>query len=332
MATNDFLAFAGAAGANVLSQSDYAALTSLLAGGFQAGTAQSAQFNKVLRQGSLMAAVLAQLIVDTTNQNATDDGTTTTLLSNLKAAVSARSVGLVGMARNAKIANATASSTVTFTADELVVETALGGLRYSLANVSDTFNLTTDMDTGSAPTSGFVGLYRLFNPATGAALRRIVNATSAAVPEIYAGAAPPAGFTASALVAVLPTDATGKFIPCALKGRRVYTPYRSILSTANSAASLVGISIAGPAPRNARSIVLSLQALSATVPNNATFSVSPDSGGAYGVVNVASNLSFANRTASSYVECALNGMTVYYSTSIGAGTGQFDAGIVSYDF
>ncbi|MFD1558676.1 hypothetical protein ACFSHT_24065 [Paraburkholderia silviterrae] len=86
---NDFLAFAAGPGANVLAQSDYAALAAV-SSGFQAGTAQSAAVNKVWRQASIMSAVLAQLIVDETGQPAIDDGTTTTLLANLKSAFQGR--------------------------------------------------------------------------------------------------------------------------------------------------------------------------------------------------------------------------------------------------
>ncbi|WP_196480743.1 hypothetical protein [Burkholderia diffusa] len=88
MAINNFKPFAAAAGANVMSQADYEALAALLTG-FQSGTAQSAQLNKVWRQGSIMAAVLAQFIVDRSGQDAIDDGTISTLLANLKASVAA---------------------------------------------------------------------------------------------------------------------------------------------------------------------------------------------------------------------------------------------------
>lgn len=94
MATNDFLPFSGGAGANVLTQAAYLALSTLRTNGFQAGTAQSAQLNKVWRQSSIMSAVLAQLIVDNTGQNAIDDGTTATLLANLKTAVGGRLIGI----------------------------------------------------------------------------------------------------------------------------------------------------------------------------------------------------------------------------------------------
>jgi microcystin-dependent protein len=88
MATNDFLVFGGGASPNVIDQSAYAALASRLSG-FQSGTASSAQLNKVWRQSSIASAVLAQFIVETTGQNAVDDGTTATLLANLKQAVAA---------------------------------------------------------------------------------------------------------------------------------------------------------------------------------------------------------------------------------------------------
>jgi len=86
MATSDFLPFATGAGSNVISQATYAALAAQQTG-FQAGVANSAQLNKVWRQSSIMAAVLAQFIVNQTGQNAADDGTTATLIANLGSAV-----------------------------------------------------------------------------------------------------------------------------------------------------------------------------------------------------------------------------------------------------
>lgn len=89
MATNDFLPFATAGGANVVTQSAYAALAAL-GTGYQSGVASSAQLNKTWRQSSIMAAVLAQFISDQTGANSVDDGTTSTLLSNLKIATAGR--------------------------------------------------------------------------------------------------------------------------------------------------------------------------------------------------------------------------------------------------
>lgn len=83
---NDFLPFAVGAGANVLSQSAYAAL-SAIANGYSSGVAQSSALNKTWRQSSIMAAVISSFIVAQTGQAAVDDGTTATLLANFTQAV-----------------------------------------------------------------------------------------------------------------------------------------------------------------------------------------------------------------------------------------------------
>lgn len=96
MATNDFLPFANGGGANVLTQAQYAALTTLLSGGYQSGVANSAQMNKTWRQSSIMAAVLGQFAADYSGNNSVDDGTTTTLEANLVAAIrSATKTGVI---------------------------------------------------------------------------------------------------------------------------------------------------------------------------------------------------------------------------------------------
>ncbi len=92
MATNDFLPFGTGAGANVLTQAGYLALASRLSG-FQAGVAKSIELNKVWRQSSVMASVLAQFIADTTGQDVLDDGDGAALLAQLETALLAASPG-----------------------------------------------------------------------------------------------------------------------------------------------------------------------------------------------------------------------------------------------
>jgi hypothetical protein len=82
--SNDFLIFAGASGANVISQATYAALAAL-GPGFSTGEAFSNQCNKVWRQGSEAAYVLGQLSADVTGNNSSDDGTGASLLQNVMA-------------------------------------------------------------------------------------------------------------------------------------------------------------------------------------------------------------------------------------------------------
>lgn len=213
MATIDFLPFATGSGANVMSQAEWAALTQRLSG-FQSGVAQSAQLNKAWRQSSIMAAVIAQFISDITGQDVIDDGTTASILANLKSAVSAQATAVVGTARNARMFGTAPSPTATFMADEIVVSTALGGRVYRLPNFSRSVNLATTgaggMDTGSPPSSGFVALYAIYNPTSGSTALLATNATNAIQPEVYGGANMPSGYTASALVSVLPS-ASGQF-------------------------------------------------------------------------------------------------------------------------
>lgn len=73
MATNDFLPFAAAGGANVLAQADWLALATRLSG-YTAGVANSAQINKGLRQAAAVAAAFGQLLNDYGELDALDDG------------------------------------------------------------------------------------------------------------------------------------------------------------------------------------------------------------------------------------------------------------------
>jgi hypothetical protein len=81
-ATTDILAFAEGAGANVLTQAQYAALTTLLADGFTTGILTSAQLNKVLRQSSFMAAGFANWIVSQ-GISVPDDGNMANLVTEI---------------------------------------------------------------------------------------------------------------------------------------------------------------------------------------------------------------------------------------------------------
>lgn len=71
----DFLVFGGAAGANVITQGSYAAMGART-GGFSAGVAPSAAVNKPIRQASIMAAAIGEMIAYYTNTPVVDDGTT----------------------------------------------------------------------------------------------------------------------------------------------------------------------------------------------------------------------------------------------------------------
>lgn len=264
-------------------------------------------------------------------------GDYTQIASAVKKIALASQVGVVGAARNASMNVTAASSTATFTADELVVESALGGLRYCLANFNAPINLASTgvggMDTGSAPTSGFVGIYAIYNPTSGAKGLLGVNATLAKVPEVYAGVNMPVGYTTSALISVWGTDSTGKLLPGAQRDRSIGFAPRAILITSAqtgiswSSFNIAGISVAA-VPRNARRVKGTTIINGSTAATMAMY-VAADSngmdsgGGTYGP-NVQGGGNFDSIIATE--------QTLFYQASIGAGTPGFSAAATRYDF
>lgn len=87
MAKNEFLPFATADGANVLSAEDYQTLRSR-SNGFSAGVARSQELNTVWRQASVIVHVVAQFIADTNNSDVADDGDLDKLQAGLIQALS----------------------------------------------------------------------------------------------------------------------------------------------------------------------------------------------------------------------------------------------------
>ncbi len=163
---------------------------------------------------------------------------------------------VVGTARNAKMTVSAASATATFTADEIVVATALGGVPWCLGNFSQVINLATvgagGMDVGSAPASGYVALYAIYNPTNGATALLATNATSTVAPSIYGGTAMPSGYTASALVSVWPTMPSGLLMAASQLDRQVSTTAVSILSTTEVTSGWTTLNLSAGIPPNAK--------------------------------------------------------------------------------
>ncbi|UXZ62527.1 hypothetical protein NUJ28_07375 [Burkholderia multivorans] len=336
MANNNFKPFAAAAGANVMAQADYEALAALLTG-FQSGTAQSAQLNKVWRQSSIMAAVLGQFIADLTGQDAIDDGTTATLLANLKTAVQAQSAAIVGQARKVAMSISSASTTAMLTADEIVVGSALGGQKYVLGAFSQTINLATTgaggMDTGSAPASGYVAIYAIYNPTTGARALIAKDATSAVQPNVYGGANMPAGYIASALVSVWPTNASRQFVVGSQIDREVSVKNVVVLTTSTQQASLTSFSAAGAIPPNAQACRLDLTVGSSSASAGASLVVCGSSieiGRAS--VGATSPTGGATTVVSTPYIRIVTPQTLYYRATVSDGTLNAVAGVNAYTF
>jgi hypothetical protein len=166
--------------------------------------------------------------------------------------------GIVGSVRNAKMNVASASATASWTADEVVLESALAGLRYCVANANASINLGTTgaggMDTGTAPLSGFVAIYGIYNPSTTTLSLLAANATSAAAPSVYAGGHMPSGYTASALLAVWPTNTSRQFVIGSLRDRRLTIDSVNVLTTNSASGTYIGFPLSSAAPLNAISV------------------------------------------------------------------------------
>lgn len=281
---------------------------------------------------------------DASPTKVTGDGTNITQLAeNIAPATQsqhavpmAQAAGVVGSVRNLAMSLTAASATATLTADEIIVETALGGVRYCLPSFNKTINLATTgaggMDTGSAPTSGYVALYAIFNPTTGASALLAKNATSAVQPNIYGGANMPSGYTASALVSVWPTNGSSQFVVGYQQDRTVSITRTNIISTTTQQASYTAFSFVAVVPPNAVSISGDMAANS-TSASSLTLLIASNAGGAGAVATA-----FLSTTASQGVTCPYNkvrlavAQTAYYIGTSSVGTPTFTITVSSYDF
>ena len=178
---------------------------------------------------------------------------------------------VVGALRNAKMALTSASASAAFTADGIIAKTALSGIAYLLSAFNKTVNLATTgaggMDTGSAPTSGFVALYAIYNASTSTANILAVDATSSAAPEIYAGTHMPSGYTASALISVWRTNSSGLMVIGTQCDRLISFPDVQAFTISNDVyISISGtLSLTGVVPPNAFSLFGNLKMGSASL-------------------------------------------------------------------
>lgn len=275
-------------------------------------------------QEELMAPVLAAGIAPSK-----------TMRNQVLAALQAMFGGVVGSMRKGAMYLAAAAATASFTADEIIVETALGGAgRFCLANYAQTVNLATTgaggMDTGAAPASGFVALYAIYDPATGTASILAVNATAAGAPNVYGGAHMPAGFTASALISVWPTNGSGQLVAGVQRDRTIGILSGVALSTATPQASLTQLSIASIVPANARTVSGNLQATS-TAASNLNLTLSPGPAG-LAEQSVQVDTSGAGGGGGQFRNLPIvTAQTLYYQATSTAGTPSFTIWITGYE-
>ncbi|MGE4877357.1 phage tail protein [Yersinia enterocolitica] len=243
----------------------------------------------------------------------------------------AQLTGVIGTSRNAKMSVTAASATATFTADELIVQTALGGRQYKLTSFNKTINLATTgaggMNTGAVPAAGFVALYAIYNPTTLTSALLAVNATSAAQPEVYGGGNMPSGYTASALVSVWRTSG-GQFVVGFQIDRAISILQTNILTTTTSTSTITSLSIISVVPLNAKSVTVIFSINSGGASGNLVSSLFATSGRlGRCVANGTSTNQVSTLSASIYTP----GTTYYeWGSSVAGGSASLD--VVGYTF
>lgn len=249
----------------------------------------------------------------------------------------AQMAAVVGGTRNGKMSVTAASATAAFTADEVAVKTALGGPAWLLNSFSKTINLATTgaggMDTGTAPASGFVGIYAIYNPTTGVSALLAVNATSAVVPEVYGGANMPTGYTASALLSVWPTT-SGSLLQVGYQNdRTVSFADVNVLTTATVTSTLTALSIASAVPANAKRVKGGGIVSSTSTGVTLAFSMAGSTTGVGKTTQAATN-GVANGGLQGPVLDVpiLTTQTIYYTGTVSAGTITFQIYINQYTF
>lgn len=237
---------------------------------------------------------------------------------------------IVGTVRNLNMLISAASASATLTADQIVVGTSLGGQDYVLTSFNKTVNLATTgaggMDVGSAPVSGYVALYAIYNPSTGATALLATNCTSSVAPTICNGTMP-SGYTASALVSVVATNASSQFSIAYQRDRSIAFPPIQVLSTSVQAASPTALLIAGAVPQNAISCYGGM-----IVQSSVTASIVATIGAS---VSGIGSTSSSNAASSVYIylpfTCPINAaQTIFRTATIGAGTLSNSATISQY--
>ncbi|MFS2112740.1 phage tail protein [Herbaspirillum frisingense] len=186
------------------------------------------------------------------------DSADTTTLATLLGVTLAQRTGVVGSMRNARMRIAAASNVGNFIADEVIVQSALGGERRCLKGVNGNVNLGAvgagGMDVAPAPTSGFVCVYLGYSPTAGNARLFAQDATAAALGEVYGGANLPAGYTMTALVGVWPTDSSGRFKIGQQIDREIFLPNTLAFQSAGQKLTPTSFSVAAVVPKNAKSM------------------------------------------------------------------------------
>ncbi|CAB3764073.1 hypothetical protein [Paraburkholderia humisilvae] len=233
--------------------------------------------------------------------------------------------GVVGEARNLKCVNDISGTSLTYTADEIVVESALGGLRYCLSNFNATVASGTTglggLDTGTelAPNSYYAIYAALKDDGSKGAFAQLEPANGAT--SVYTGVSPPGNVVATALISVWKTNGSAQFQSGFQRGRKIRFSQLAALTSTVPRTAWTPLSIAGIVPKCAVGISGWIGYLTTGLVATMNLFVAADANG-----NAYRQCSDSNSTGgSSSFELELIASQVLYYQAFIAGGGTYSA-------
>lgn len=221
---NEFQPFGNAGGANVMSQAGYAALPARNTG-FVAGTALSAQLNKVWRQAAMVTAALMQHTVNLLGTDALDDGNFNNLVARIAATIAASGIGSYGSVGTTGVNNAgTPNTKYDLAAAQITLRNPANGTVVVLnapASVTNDIGAVGPVAGGRDQAAAFLAntwvyFYRIYNPTTAT-----LSSLSSVNPPATGPAALPAGYTHWEFATAVRLDAAIHLVPTYTRGSKV---------------------------------------------------------------------------------------------------------------
>lgn len=288
--------------------------------GSHTNTAAINAFQIIPSTGSFTSGTAFLYAVQNTNATGSGGGTGFT------------TAGVVGDARNFVCSRAT-TTTLTITASEAIVKLAPGSSAWLVANLSKTLNFGTTgingLDTGAIAASKFYGIYIIYNPTSN--LFNTLASLNLTTPTTL-----PSGYTAYALMAVVPTNSSAQIrAGYNAFGRTCSFQEINIVTGHATVSSLASLSVAAAVPSIAKSVNGVMGNTSGIVSGYTTIGVASDASGtgAQNEVPVATG----STIFSPYHSCAafmnlqlITPQTIYWAGAASDGSSTLRLGVTGY--
>ena len=183
------------------------------------------------------------------------------------------------------------------------------------------------MDTGTAPTSGYVSIYAIAG-VSGTSI--LATAVSNSAGTIYAGSNMPTGYTASCLLSVWPTDGSNRLVVGKQNGRSVYiAPVLVLNGSSSQQASLTSLSLSSAIPSSASQVRGYIGINSTSGASTNCIVTLAGSAGGVGQQIVAN---FQGGVYGAFGVPVITAQTIYYTAQCSSGTMSLSIDVTGYNF